>query len=76
MELAVQKQCDQVGKRQDDQPVKVFKCCYILGTVMAARTLIQLFREKNPNLLHKKDRVNERKVFKLHYLRNICMAHI
>ena len=26
---------------------------------MAARSLIQLFREKNPGLLHKKDRVSQ-----------------
>ena len=28
------------------------------GVMMAAKSLIHLFREKNPQLLHKRDRVN------------------
>ena len=29
---------------------------FLLGVMMAARSLIQLFRQTNPSLLHKKDR--------------------
>ena len=40
----------------------MFKCIYNIyhyfqGVTMAARGLIQLFRELNPSLLHKRDRV-------------------
>ena len=33
--------------------------CLIAGVMMAARSLIQLFRVVNPALLHKKDRASK-----------------
>jgi len=34
----------------------LLKFLFALGVMMAARSLIQLFRQTNPSLLHKKDR--------------------
>lgn len=36
-----------------------FVLCFVVGVMMAARSLIQLFRAVNPALLHKKDRASK-----------------
>ena len=53
-DLAMYKNLKDKGKRREKGGFNVF-----LGVVMAARSLINFFRQTNPQLLHRKDRVRE-----------------